>query len=203
MLRMRLNWLGRNRIESKQATGTSFAEVKQDPPRSSVRGRIKNMNRLSSLAIGGLSLCLLVPSAAAQIASGSTNIADRVAQVILPDRISLDSPLAPVTSLRPPRPERPDLPLDIRQRLLLFEKLREAYLARQQDLLRKLRSGPTDDDRARIRAQLQALRQDWLERTRAFQEEATTRLRELPNELPKYRELLQDTRPDTVHKRRG
>jgi hypothetical protein len=135
------------------------------------------------LVIGGLGLCLVVLPAAAQIVPGSTNIADRVAQVILP--------------------ERPDLPLDIRQRLLRFEKLREAYLARQQDLLRKLRAGSTDDDRARIRAQLQALRQDWLERTRAFQEEATTRLRELPNELPKYRELLQDTRPDTVRKRRG
>jgi hypothetical protein len=161
------------------------------------------MNRLSSLVIGGLGFCLLVFPASAQIVPGSTNIADRVAQVILPDRIALDSSMAPVSGIRPTRPERPDLPLDIRQRLLRFEKLREAYLARQQDLLRKLHAGATDDDRARIRAQLQALRQDWLERSRAFQEEATTRLRELPNELPKYRELLQDTRPDTVHKRRG
>src|SRR5689334_17783651 len=122
VLKMRLNWLDRNRMGSRQATGTSFAEVKHDPPWSYLGEGIKMMKRLSSLAIGGLCLCLLVPTAAAQIASGSTNIADRVAQVILPDRISLDSPLAPVTSLRPPRPERPDLPLDIRQRLLRFEK---------------------------------------------------------------------------------
>ena len=108
-------------------------------------------------------------------------------------------------ALRPPRPERPELPPQIKSKVLRFEKLREAYLDRQQGLLRKLR-GATDADRAQVRAQLQALRDEWLEKARSFREEARARLRELPDELPKYRELLQESVTDAAsqsHPHRG
>jgi len=159
---------------------------------------------LNLLAVG-LGLWLLLPSVSAQVILGSTNIADRVGRIILPDRILRDTPSGFAFGLRPPRPERPDLSLDIRQRLIRFEKLREVYLGRQEDLLRKLR-GATDADRGRIRAQLQALRDEWMERARVFRQEARTRLRELQDELPKYRELLQETVRDAAsqnQKRRG
>ena len=105
---------------------------------------------------------------------------------------------------RPPRPERPELPPEIKSKVLRFEKLREAYLDRQQGLLRKLR-GATDADRAQVRAQLQALRDEWLEKARSFREEARTRIRELQDDLPKYREPFdpKEGALDPVHKRRG
>ena len=135
------------------------------------------MKNLNLLAVG-LGLWLLLPSVSAQGILGSTNIADRVGRIILPDRIPFDTSPTPTLGIRPPRPERPDLSLDIRQRLLRFEKLREVYLSRQEDLLRKLH-GATDADRGRIRGQLQALRDEWMERARAFREEARDRMKDV------------------------
>ncbi|HYT58779.1 MAG TPA: hypothetical protein VEL06_01325 [Haliangiales bacterium] len=158
-----------------------------------------------SLLVVGIGLWLLIPRAATQIVPGSTNIANRVGQVILPERLLLDSSL---TASFDARPLRLDLPPEVKLQLLRFEKFREAYLNRQQDLLRKMR-GATDDDRARIRAQLQALRDEWLQRTRAFREEARARIRELQDELPRYREALTDARQNALdaasssRKRRG
>ncbi|PYJ84683.1 MAG: hypothetical protein DME22_11840 [Verrucomicrobia bacterium] len=165
----------------------------------------KSMNNLNLLAVG-LGLWLLLPSVSAQVILGSTNIADRVGRIILPDRLLRDPSSGLTFGLRPPRPERPDLSLDIRQRVLSFEKLREVYLDRQQELLRKLRGGATDADRARIRAQLHGLRDQWLERARSFREEARARIRELQeNELPKYRDAWDRTEGalDPNRKRRG
>ena len=86
-----------------------------------------------------------------------------------------------------------------------FEKFRESYLARQKELLGKL-NGASNDDRELIRRQLQQLRDDWLERARAFKEDARTRMRELQDQLPKYRDALIDAKEgalDQVRKRRG
>jgi len=163
------------------------------------------MNKFNFLPVG-LGLWLLVSSAAAQIVPGPTNIADKVGKVILPDTASDKA-----TAARPPRTERPELPQEIKRRIDRFEKSRESYLARQQELLRKLNAnGATDQDRARIRAQLQALRDEWLDKARAFREEARTRLTDLKKELPKHPwddaiEGQLDSIKDHIkdHKRRG
>jgi len=164
------------------------------------------MHISKSLAVG-LGLCLLIPAASAQILPGTTNIANRVGQVILPERLWPDNSSANPSSLRPLRQDiRPDLPAEVKSRVVRFESFRETYLARQEELLRKLR-GATDADRDQIRRQLQQLREDWLDRARAFREEARTRMRELRDtELPKYREALTDAKEgalDAGHKRRG
>ena len=126
--------------------------------------------------------------------------------MILPDHVPPNSERDNATSHRPPRQDiRPDLPQEIKSRIARFEKSRESYLARQQDLLRKL-NGASNDDRELIRRQLQQLRDDWLERARAFKEEARTRMRELQDQLPKYRDALLDAKEgalDQVRKRRG
>ena len=161
------------------------------------------MNKFNFLPVG-LGLWLLVSSAAAQIVPGPTNIADKVGKVILPDTASDKA-----TAARPPRTERPELPQEIKRRIDRFEKSRESYLARQQELLRNLNvNGATDEDRARIRAQLQALRDEWLDRARAFREEARTRMKDLQAELPKHRDALVDAKEGALgtikdHKRRG
>jgi hypothetical protein len=100
-----------------------------------------------------LALWLVIPSALAQ--GSSTNIADRVGRIILPDPAALNSPIAsPSTGVRPSRSERPDFPPELKLRLRSFESLREMYLARQEELVKKLRGASTDQDRDRLRAQL-------------------------------------------------
>lgn len=164
------------------------------------------MNKLILTAVGfGL---WLIPSASAQVTLGSTNIADRVSQIILPDGVLLNSTSPATIGLRPPRPERPDLPPEIKSKVLRFEKLREAYLDRQQDLLRKLRGATTDADRNKYRAQLQTLRDEWLEKARSFREEARARIRDFQSDLPKYREAWDSPEgpldgANTTRKRRG
>jgi Skp family chaperone for outer membrane proteins len=166
------------------------------------------MNKFNFLPIG-LGLWLLISPAAAQILPGATNIADKVGQVILPERIVPDADSTNPTASRPPRAERPELPQEIKKRIDRFEKSRESYLARQQELLRNLNvKGATDEERARVRAQLQGLRDEWLDRARAFREEARTRMKDLQAELPKHRDALNDAKEgalDTIrdHKRRG
>ena len=146
---------------------------------------------------------LFLPSALAQGTPGSTNIADRVARIILPDPAALNSPIAsPTTAVRPSRSERPDFPPELKQRLRSFESLREIYLA-QEELRKKLRAATTDQDRERLRAQMQILQDEWQDKSRAFKEETRTRLEELKGELSfKYGELLDEAkRAAAEHKR--
>ena len=163
------------------------------------------------LAAMVLGLGLLSTSALAQ--SSSTNIADRVARIILPDPAALNSSISAPggVDVRPSRSERPDFPPELKLRLRSFESLRETYLARQQELLKKFRGASTDQDRERLRAQLQALRDEWLDRARAFNEEARTRLEEMKKgELSsKYSEALDAAKQNALdaarsaRKRRG
>src|SRR5437773_1043033 len=146
-----------------------------------------------------LGLGLLLPSAWAQGNSGSTNIADRVARIILPDPASLNSSTANVPGGRPSRSERPEFPAELKLRLRSFESLREVYLARQEELRKKWRGAATDQDRERLRAQLLGLREEWLDKARAFKEETRTRLEELKGELSyKYGDLLNEAKRRAV-----
>jgi hypothetical protein len=163
------------------------------------------MKQLNPLVLAvSLAAWLFVPSGSAQVLPGTTNIADRVGRIILPDHKPLDTSSSSLAA-RPPRIERPDLAPEIKLRMARFEQSREAYLARQEELLRKL-GGATDSDRELIRKQLQQLRDEWRERARALQEDAKTRMRELQSELPRYRDALRDAQEgalDAVHSRRG
>ncbi len=144
-----------------------------------------------------LGLGLLLPSAWAQGNSGSTNIADRVARIILPDPAALNSSAGSVPGGRPSRLERPEFPAELKLRLRSFESLREVYLARQEEFRKKLRGAATDQDRERIRAQLLVLREEWLDKARAFKEETRTRLEEIKGELSsKYRDALDAAKRD-------
>jgi len=164
------------------------------------------MNKLALPVV--LILWLLIPSAQAQ--GNSTNIANRVSRIILPDPAALNSPVAGPIEVRPSRSERPDFPPELKQRLRSFESLREVYLARQEELLKKWRGASSDQDRERLRAQLQVLRDQWLDNARAFKEETRTRLEEMKPELSsKYREALDAAKQDALdaaksaRKRRG
>src|SRR5262245_61331676 len=118
------------------------------------------MKKFGILPAVALAFWLCNLSVVAQGNAGSTNIADRVSRVILPDPAGLNSPIAsPVGCLRPSRSERPDIPPELKQRMRSFESLREIYLA-QEELRKKLRTATSDQDRERLRAQLQFLRDE-------------------------------------------
>src|SRR5882724_4214203 len=155
----------------------------------------KIMMKFGLLPAVVLAFWLSVPSALAQGNSGSTNIADRVSRIILPDPAALNSPIAsPIGGVRPSRSERPDFPPELKLRLRSFESLREIYLA-QEELRKKLRAATTDQDREQLRAQQQVLRDEWLEKSRAFKEETRTRLEEMKPEFSsKYHEVLDEAK---------
>jgi hypothetical protein len=149
------------------------------------------MNKFLLAAVALLTgFWLLMPSALAQANPGSTNIADRVSRIILPDPAALNSPLASPDAGRPIRSERPDFSPELKSRLRSFESQRESYLAQEAQLRRQLRGATTDQDRERLRAQIVGLREELLDRARAYKEETRTRLEELKAELPKHREAL-------------
>ena len=157
------------------------------------------MKKLVLMPAVVLAFWLYSPSALAQGSSGSTNIADRVARIILPDPAALNSPIAsPIGGVRPSRSERPDFPPELKQRLRSFESLREIYLA-QEELRKKLRAAATDQDREQLRAQLQVLRDEWLDKSRAFKDETRKRVEEMKPELSlKYREALEAAKQNAL-----
>ncbi len=118
----------------------------------------------------------------------------RLSRVLQPPSITTDGNLAsPTTTARPERVEQQRLPQDVRDRLQQFEKVREAYLAEQRELQRRLR-GATDADRERIRELIRERRAAWLEQFRTFRQEARERLTELRDTLPSHREALDAAR---------
>lgn len=141
------------------------------------------------LAVGWLAW---VPVASGQTAD-TNNVAPSTAvtgggQVVLPGSGAITE-ISSATPLTQTRPERLNLPQEVRQRILEFEKMRETYLAQQKELLRKLK-GSTEEDRQSIRDQLRDQREAWLEKARRFRDEAQQRMEELKAQLPDHAEAL-------------
>jgi hypothetical protein len=144
--------------------------------------------------------CLMTAVAWSQT---STNVApatvDRAGRVLQPSMFQDGASVAPTTA-RPDRPELQRLPADLRERLARFETVREAYLAEQRELLRKLR-GASDEDRDQIRELIKTRRDAWLEQARQFREEAKDRLTELRNgALQSHKEALDAARDNAREK---
>ena len=117
------------------------------------------------LVMVALSAWMAVASALAQTNPTTTTPTEgtRVGKVVEP------SPLTPQDSVtavvRPKLTERPDLPPEVLVRIERFKREAQAYLDQQQ-ALKKLLQGANDQERARIRDQMRALREQWLERAR-------------------------------------
>jgi hypothetical protein len=146
---------------------------------------------------------LLVLSAASQ-APAQTNPVDAATQpqrdgkVVVPERpTATDDANITATTLRPPRLERGSLPLAVQERLDRFKADARAYLARQQELKKKL-EGANDKERALIREQLKELQQQWLERAKEMRKEYKDRQAELAEKLKDYRELLDSVRSTAI-----
>ena len=100
---------------------------------------------------------------------------------------------APGTIVRPVL-DRPALPAEVAALIAEFEKQRDAYLQAQRDLLKQLK-GATDEERARIREQLKAQREAWLEQTKAIREDIRKKMEELRDKLPNRKDIKDNLTP--------
>jgi hypothetical protein len=160
----------------------------------------KKMMHSRGTSLAGLLVgCLIAGPAWTQTLTNTVPAADRNGRVLGSSPVSSPSSVAS-GSVRPERPEQQRLPLDLRERLASFEKVREAYLAEQRELIRKLR-GATDADRDQIRELIKTRREAWLEQARQFREEARDRLTELKNgALQSHKEALDAARENARDK---
>jgi hypothetical protein len=149
-------------------------------------------------------ILMFVVAYTAGSAWAQTNPVDTAAQpkregkVLVPERSTLaDSGNTAVTGLRPLRPERPNLPPEVQNLVERFKQDARAYRERQDALARQLQ-GANDKDRAAIRQQLEALRNQWVERSKEIRKEYKERQAELADKLTDYRELLDNVRSTTV-----
>jgi hypothetical protein len=163
---------------------------------SSVEPRAaSDMNTVKQLAVMMAGACLAISGAVAQT-NPTVNAAEPVrdGKVVVAERLTADGVnLSVATSLRPTRPERPNLPPEVTSRLERFKVDARAYLAQQQALKKKL-EGANDQDRAALQERLRALREQWQERALEMRKEYKDRQRELADKLPEYRELLDNLR---------
>jgi hypothetical protein len=153
------------------------------------------------MMVGLLAGCLLAVVARSQTLTNTTPVAgsDRNGRVLRPANV-LDPAVTGPTAVRPERPEQQRLPLDLRERVASFEKVREAYLAEQRELLRRLR-GASEEDRDRIRELIKSRRDAWLEQARQFRQEARERLAELRSgALQSHKEALDAARDSAREK---
>src|SRR6185436_1556789 len=112
-----------------------------------------------------LLLCLwvgLVPGSA-QTNPTATVDGSRIGKVVTaPDPPLASDSLIPV--VRPKIQERPDLSPEVQDRLQRFRREAKAWLDKEQ-MLKKQMHGANDQERARIREQLEDIRQKYLERS--------------------------------------
>jgi len=141
---------------------------------------------------------------AASLALAQTNVVDAATQpqrdgkIVVPEKpTATDDANVTSTTLRPPRLERESLPPAVQERLDRFKTEARAYLARQQELKKKL-EGANDKERAAIREQLKEIQQQWLERAKEMRKEYKDRQAELADKLKEYRELLENVRSTAI-----
>ena len=153
---------------------------------------MKNYIRLVAGALLGLFMVAMDAWAQTNVTTSTTK--DVVGRVVLPDQPpTVDSINAQPLADRPLRLERNKLPPEVLERIRIFEQARKRYLEQQEALLRQLR-GATDEERARIRQQVQRAREQWLERARQLRQEFKDRLPDLRDKLPRHREVLEGAR---------
>jgi len=132
---------------------------------------------------------------------------DRTGRIVVSDQQATVEG-ANVSAL-PDRLERQRLPTEIKDRLRRFELARDRYVKEEQALLKRLRGAATDEERDRVRAQLEKQRQDLLDRAKNLREDVSKRIEDIRGRLRPMSEVLDDARQNArdsanpVRKRRG
>ena len=159
------------------------------------------------LSMSSMALFLAVWDVAAQTNLTPQKSDDRTGRIVVSDQ-QANVEGVNFTAL-PDRLERQRLPAEIKDRLRRFEQARDRYVKEEQALLKRLRGAATDEERDRVRAQLEKQRQDLLDRAKNLREDVSKRLEEIRGRLRPMSEVLDDARQSardsagTVRKRRG
>jgi len=89
----------------------------------------------------------------------------------------------------------------VQDRIERFKQDAKLYMEKQEALKKQLQ-GANDTDRARIREQLRALRQEWLDRAREIRSDTKARIRELPSSYNELKNSLQKQEPQSGRRHR-
>ena len=157
------------------------------------------MKHLKPLFVASLVTLLAAFNLVAQTNPVNSTLPVRDGQVLLPDRPTATDPAnATASSLRPPRPERPDLPPPVLTPVERFKREARVYLDRE-EALRKALLGASDRDRDAIRQRIKVLREQWAERARELRKEFKERRDELADRMPDRQELFNSIRDNALH----
>ena len=116
---------------------------------------------------------------------------------LIPDRPIVIPPLPlaqqvnlPLAPERPPSPDRPVLAPGVKDLVNDFQTARQEFLTGQQDLLRQLKTA-TQEQRAVIRQQLKENLEAWKEAQKAHIRELREQAREIINNVPDLRDVIE------------
>jgi len=147
----------------------------------------------------GAMICIAILAADAQT---TANQPTRDGTVIVPERpTAVDANVSPVTTVRPVRPGRRNLPPEVQARVERFKLDARSYLAKQEELKRQLQ-GANDEQRAAVRENLRQLREQWLERARELRQEQQERRAELETKLRDHKEMFDELRNNAAEQLR-
>lgn len=166
------------------------------------------MRYLPSIAwVGSITVLAAAWNLSAQTNLTPQKTEDRTGRIVVSDQ-QANVEGATISAL-PDRLERQRLPAEIKDRLRRFELARDRYVKEEQALLKRLRGAATDEERDRVRAQLEKQRQDLLDRAKNLREDVSKRIEDIRGRLRPMSEVLDDARQNArdsgkpVRKRRG
>jgi len=151
------------------------------------------MKMLRPIATVGLLLLGAAMSVSAQTSAVTPTAIQRnnEGRILQPD-ISTAPTVNSTTKPRPDRLER-TLPPEIKDQVKKFERAREAFIQRQEELRKQMDGATTEKERDSVRQRIKEGLDRWREQARQFRDEARERVKELQRELPNLREALQET----------
>jgi uncharacterized coiled-coil DUF342 family protein len=156
------------------------------------------------MSLAGAVIWLAAQGVVAQTNVNPTAQPTRTGQAVAPDKLTVND-VSTTANLRPARPERQNLPPEVKERLDRFKGAARAYLE-QQEALKKQLNGANDEEREAIRKQLKALRDQWLEKAREMRKEFRERAEEMRTKIPELDEVIQSARDaatESTRPRRG
>ena len=109
--------------------------------------------------------------------------------VVIPPIAPLNQVNLPVAPERPPSPDRPSPPQNVKDLVKDFQTARQSFLSSQQELLRQLKTA-TEEQRAAIRAQLKENLNEWRDAQKIHLQELRDQAREIISTVPAIKDVV-------------
>ena len=137
--------------------------------------------------------CNLLPPMLDPLLQPPALIQDR--PVVIPPIAPLIQANLPVAPERPPSPDRPSPPQNVKDLVKDFQTARQSFLGSQQELLRQLKTA-TEEQRAVIRAQLKENLNEWREAQKLHLQDLRDQAREIMTTVPAIRDVVNSGRDE-------